>query len=190
MHPRPARAAGYSLVDLLFSLAVMAIVSGVAVSQTLSAINRPRTHAAARYLASWMVRARTEAVMRSTTVALRFEEQESGFLIGEFSDGDRDGVRSQDIAGGVDLPLQAVIRLSDLFPRVSLALSDEGGGVDPVQIGRTTLMSFTPHGTATSGTIYLRGVDGSQYAVRVLGATGRTRVLRYQANTGSWVEVL
>ena len=43
---------------------------------------------------------------------------------------------------------------------------------------------------ATSGTIYLRGRDGSRVAVRVLGATGRTRVLRYVVPTGDWSETL
>ena len=51
-------------------------------------------------------------------------------------------------------------------------------------------MSFTPIGTATSRTLYLRGRDGSQYSVRVLGATGRTRVLRYVPATHQWIEVL
>ena len=54
----------------------------------------------------------------------------------------------------------------------------------------SVLMSFSPLGTASSRTLYLRGADGSQYAVRVLGATGRTRVLRLVVSTGAWVEVL
>jgi hypothetical protein len=54
----------------------------------------------------------------------------------------------------------------------------------------SVLMSFTPIGTATSRTLYLRGRDASQYAVRVLGATGRTRVLRYVTATRQWIEVL
>jgi hypothetical protein len=49
-----------------------------------------------------------------------------------------------------------------------------------VQLGRTNLLTFTPAGTATSGTIYIRDREGTQWAVRVLGATGRTRVLRYE----------
>jgi hypothetical protein len=49
-------------------------------------------------------------------------------------------------------------------------------------------MSFTPSGTATSGTIYIRGRDGSQFAVRVLGATGRTRVLRYLPARKEWTD--
>jgi hypothetical protein len=52
------------------------------------------------------------------------------------------------------------------------------------------LMSFTPTGTSSSRTLYVRGRDGSQYAVRVLGATGRTRVLRYVSATRAWIEVL
>jgi hypothetical protein len=52
------------------------------------------------------------------------------------------------------------------------------------------LMSFSPLGTASSRTLYLRGADRSEYAVRVLGATGRTRVLRLVASSGAWVEVL
>ena len=71
---------------------------------------------------------------------------------------------------------------------VAIALS-EGTPGDPVRIGSSSLMSFTPLGTATPGTIYLRGRDGSQYAVRVLGATGRTRVLRDAPGTREWTAV-
>ena len=45
-------------------------------------------------------------------------------------------------------------------------------------IGPAKILTMSPDGTATSGTLYLRGAR-SQYAVRVLGATGRTRVLKY-----------
>jgi len=50
-------------------------------------------------------------------------------------------------------------------------------------------MSFSPMGSASSRTLYLRGADGSQYAVRVLGATGRTRVLRYVNASRTWIEL-
>jgi hypothetical protein len=162
----------------------------MALPQTLAMTQRPHTLAAARYLSSWMMRAHTEAVMRSATIALQFRQDGAGFVIGEFIDGNRNGVRMRDIEDGIDVPIQEGVHLSDLFPRVTLALSDDAGGADPVQIGATTLMSFTPYGTATSGTIYVRGSDGSQFAVRVLGATGRTRVLRYVPSTHDWVEVL
>jgi hypothetical protein len=50
-------------------------------------------------------------------------------------------------------------------------------------------MSFSAVGTSSSRTIYVRGADGSEYAVRVLGATGRTRVLRYLAASRTWIDV-
>ena len=50
--------------------------------------------------------------------------------------------------------------------------------------------SFTPLGTATSGSIYVRGRDGAQFVIRALGATGRTRVQRYAPRTRAWVDAL
>jgi hypothetical protein len=55
-----------------------------------------------------------------------------------------------------------------------------------VQLGAGDILSFTAAGTATSGTVFVRGRDGSQLAVRVLGATGRTRVLRYDTHLAAW----
>jgi hypothetical protein len=82
----------------------------------------------------------------------------------------------------VDVP----VRFADLFPRVSLFMSDPNVGPSSET---SVLMSFSPVGTASSRTLYLRGADGSQYAVRVLGATGRTRVLRYVTASRTWLEV-
>ena len=39
--------------------------------------------------------------------------------------------------------------------------------------------SFSPDGTATTGSVYLESRDGSRFAVRVLGATARIRIERY-----------
>jgi hypothetical protein len=58
---------------------------------------------------------------------------------------------------------------------------------DAVRLGASDLLSFSPFGTATSGTVYLRSRGGRQYAVRILGATGRVRVLEYSHETGKWL---
>jgi hypothetical protein len=57
---------------------------------------------------------------------------------------------------------------------------------NPIRIGNTTLLSFSPAGTATSGTLYLRGRGNRAYALVVLGATGRTTLLRCDSRTGTW----
>ena len=105
-----------------------------------------------------------------------------------FVDGNRNGVRRQDIEAGVDRPLGASARLHELFPGVRIGLVPEGAlSGSAVRFGESGLVTFTPIGTATPGSVYVVGRDGTQYAVRVVGATARTRVLRYRENDGAWV---
>ena len=159
----------------------------VAIPQTLSTIERARGFAAARYLASRMALARAQAVSRSATVALRFVEGQTGITITAIQDGNRNGVRTRDIDLQIDRPLDSPVTLSDLFPGVDIGLTSQAPVSDPLQLGGSNILSFTPHGTASSGSVYIRGRDGTQWMVRVLGATGRTRVLRYVPASGEWV---
>jgi hypothetical protein len=63
------------------------------------------------------------------------------------------------------------------------------GSSDGVRLGVSKILSMNPDGTSSSGTLYLHGRDHSQYAVRVLGTTGRVRVLRYDSVQGKWVDL-
>jgi hypothetical protein len=47
-------------------------------------------------------------------------------------------------------------------------------------------LSFSPTGACTSGSLFIRGLRGTQYAVRVLGATGRTRVFEFRFGDNTW----
>jgi len=60
------------------------------------------------------------------------------------------------------------------------------GGTEGVRIGTARMLTLSPNGTATSGTLYVQG-RRAQYAVRVLGATGRTRILKYDTGAGTWI---
>jgi type II secretory pathway pseudopilin PulG len=166
---------------------VIATVSAIAVPQSLAGIDRARAASAARYLASRMAVARAQAVMRSAHVALRFEDRPSGITFRMFLDGNRNGVRTADIDAALDLPLEDPVHLGDLFPGTAIAVSGTAGS-DPVRLGSTDLLSFTPLGTSTAGSVFVRGRDGSQFAVRVLGATGRVRVERFVARSGTWID--
>ena len=137
-----------------------------------------------------MALARTEAVSRSVTIALRFEDQSDGTAFAVYVDGNHNGVRTADIDARVDQPIDAVVRLWQLFPGVSIGVTPESGETEAVQVGASRILSFTPAGTATPGTIYIRGRDGSQLAVRVLGATGRTRVLRLDRRRRVWIDAV
>ena len=179
--------AGYTLIDVIFAVALTGTLAAMAIPETMAGVERWRALGAARYLAGRLAFARTQAVARSVNVALLFEADAATYTVAAYQDGNGNGVRARDIRSGVDPVVDAPVRFSDLFPRVSLFLTDPADTSTP---DTSVLMSFTPIGTASSRTLYLRGGDGSQYAVRVLGATGRTRVLRFVAASRQWIEVL
>jgi len=170
----------------MFVISVMTILAAMAIPETLAGIERSRTQSAARYLAARLALVRTQAVAHSANVALLFVADRGTYTVAAYSDGNRNGVRTVDIAAGIDPLVEAPVHFSDLFPHVSLFLNDPAEIVVP---DASALMSFSPVGTASSRTLYVRGRDQSQYAVRVLGATGRTRLLRYVAATREWTEV-
>jgi hypothetical protein len=167
---------------------VAAVLAAAAVPVGIQAVERSRAWAATRYLAGKAAEARIQAVRRAANVALRFEEAGGDVTFSVAVDGNRNGVRAQDIQTGADPLLEAPARLGDLFPGVRIALGEDAGGGDSVRFGSSGLLSFTPLGTSSSGTVYIRGRDGSQFAVRVFGATGRTRVLQYRPESGQWIE--
>jgi len=179
--------AGFTLLEILFVTVLMCVLMAIAIPQMLTGIDRSRGLAAARYLASRMALARAQAAGRSTIVALWFQQESRGVTFGIVQDGNRNGVRTKDIQLQIDRLIEAPLVLSDLFPGVDIGLAPQTPGVDAVQLGESNLLSFSPAGTSSSGTVYVRGRDGTQWAVRVLGATARARVLRYVPLTREWV---
>ena len=163
------------------------ILAAMAVPQLMAGADRSRTYAAARFLATRMALARVQAVTRGATVGCQFTGEGASVAFTMYVDGNDDGVRTRDIATGIDGPIETPTRLDESFPGVTFQLDNGSGGA--VQFGAGRILSFTPAGTATSGSAYVRGRDGSQYAVRVLGATARTRVLRYDPQRQEFLEV-
>jgi hypothetical protein len=146
-------------------------------------------------MSSRLQQARSEAVTRLASTAVRFASSGEGFAFATYVDGNNDGVRSLDIQRGVDGELHAMERLSEWFPGVefgalpNLPAVDPSGtppGDDPVRVGPGNLLSFTPLGTATPGSLYIRNRRRSQYVIRVLGETGRTRILKFEPGAGRW----
>ena len=186
---------GYSLLELLMAMAIIVIVGGAAIPLAHSSVDRTRAAGAARYVAGRMAMARFEAVRRSAHVAIRFVQQPDGYWLQTFVDGNRNGVRTTDIAKGVDTPITANEQLQHHFSGVQFGIHPGVTGItpgpfdtaDPIQIGSSTLLSFSPNGSSSSGTVFLHGLRGNQFAVRVLGATGRTRVLEFSFSTGTWL---
>jgi prepilin-type N-terminal cleavage/methylation domain-containing protein len=187
---------GYSLLEVMMAITIMVIVGGAAIPLAHGTVDRSRAAGAANYVAGRLTLARFEAVRRSARVAIRFVDRGDGYWLQTYIDGNRDGVRTSDIEGGIDTPITAEERLDYHFSGIVFGIQsgvtgiDTGpfNAIDPIQIGNTTLLSFSPTGSSTSGTLFIRGARGHQFAVRVLGATGRTRILEFNFAQGIWLE--
>jgi hypothetical protein len=104
-------------------------------------------------------------------------------------------VRTHDIGQSIDWALGPPERLSDNFAGIDfgtlpgLPAVDSGSsppGTDPMKLGSGNLLSFSPTGTASPGSLYIRGRGTAQYVIRVMGETGRAHVLRFNARTRQW----
>ena len=155
--------------------------------------------AAARHLSGLIARARFEAARRNRSVALCFAVGDPEPTFSLVVDGDGDGVGAADVAAGIDTALGAPDRLSDHFGRARFAIAGDLPAIDgtgtltaldaPIHLGASAQASFSPLGTASSGTLYIASRRGVQYAVRLAGVTGRVRVLRYERGAGRWQPV-
>ena len=185
----------YSLIEVTFVLAILATLGGMAVPQVLSSLDDFRTAGAARYMSSRIHQTRMAAIARSRDVALKFVEQGATYTYAEYQDGNGDGVRTRDINSSVDRCTQPPTRLSDQFPKVDFGVLlnlppvDEGSappGTDPIKLGASNLLSFSSHGTSSTGSLYIKGEGGAQYVIRIFGTTGKTRVLKYSRRARAW----
>jgi len=185
---------GYSLIELLFVLSTAATLGAIAVPPFLAAIDEYRTAGAVRYVSTRIQRTRMEAVSRSTNAAMQFVQAGTGYSFGIYVDGNGDGVRTADIGNGVDVRLGAIERVPDNYPGVDFGLLpalppvDPGGpppGTDPIKLGSSTLLSYSSIGTSSAGSVYIRGRK-VQYVIRILGDTGRTRVLKFDRRDRLW----
>lgn len=188
---------GHTLVELLLTTALMMTMAAVSVPLLERAWQEGRVRGAAFHLASRCAWLRMAAVQRGAHVALRFTSVGDSHTIQPFLDGDRDGVRSADIAAGRDPALGPPLAMEGLFPGTRFGFvsgcplvdgSAVPDGANPVRIGTSRMLVFTPDGASSGGTLYLRGPSpyGSGYAVVMLAATGRTRLLRCAAGSGKW----
>ena len=161
-------------------VALVGLIAAATVPPLTTALERSRTLAAARFLQSRMMLARSEAVSRGAVVALRLTGTPRDATLATVVDGNRNGVLQADILTGIDAPAATSAVLASLFRDIRFSPVSAAG----------TVLSFSPIGTSSSGTITVEGRNGARFGVRLLGTTGRARVLRYDWTDGAWSDVL
>jgi len=178
---------------------LLGIVAGIGVGPVREGLGRARLRSAVTELARRMVAARWRAVAGHASVGLRFEPEDAGWRVVTYIDGDADGIRSADIRAGKDAPDGTVYRPQqgrpgvrfglppgDPIPRIPPSRGWLNGGDDPIRFGRSNIVSFSPLGRVTPGTVYLTDNQGRLAALVVFGATARMRMRFFHGSTGKW----
>jgi prepilin-type N-terminal cleavage/methylation domain-containing protein len=202
VHGRSGRraAGGWTLVELLVVLAILAVVALLGAPSLLRAMGDTRMRLAVSEVTSSMRLARAHAVRHGEKVGLRFDTSggagKAVWVL--YRDGDGDGVRADDIERGTDPRVR-----DGGFRRLGRAVRfgfppgppprDPGdprrrlGGLDdPIRFNRSDMASFDPLGTATPGSVYLTDGRERLAAVRITGRTGRMQVLYYDRAREVW----
>jgi hypothetical protein len=196
MTGRDASADGYSLVELLLVLIAATTLISITLPMTAVSTDAERARHAASFVATRFRLARQQAVARTASVGLVFDQLNGRWIVRVCADANGNGLRRSDVNAGIDRCFDGPHDLETLFPGVRVAVDSslqgpggEPGSPDPVRFGASNIASFSSSGSCTAGSLFLRSARDVQYAVRVAGVTGRTRILRYNAAAGSWDEI-
>lgn len=193
-------ARGFTLLDLLFVLAIATLFVLMATPPLLRAAGRSKVRLAAGEIRAALAHARLLAVRYSAHVGVKLYPRPDGTVrFGVFRDGDADGVRSDDILTGTDPAMEPLHELTHFGYGIGFGFppgpaprdpGDPGHRLDrlddPIRFNASDIASFGPLGDSTPGTIYLTDGRHNLAAVRVYGRTGRTYVLLYDAVREVW----
>ena len=179
-------APGYSLLELLVVLALILLMSSVALPNILGYRQEVALMGAAQSFKIQFMRARFIATAKNTQTAIRFETDSTGRTVySTYIDGNYNGVLASDIAKGLDHKIAGPITLGAGQPGVEVGVlpdapapaPDRGPlGPEPLRFGKARMVSFSPLGTGTPGTFYLR-TRTSMAGVRVTGGSARVRIM-------------
>jgi type II secretory pathway pseudopilin PulG len=188
-----------TLLEAVAGLLVMALVAAAVMPAFARMRAEALAAAAARHLAVTLRALRWKAVAQARGHGLYFVEDRRGWCWYEVRDGNGNGLRTAEVSDGTDPTLAGPLRLEDVasgvglglpvgeaIPRIPPASGWIDDFADPIRIGNTNLLAFSPFGTSSGGTLYL--TDGAKrlYAVVLYGRTAKIRVWRYAAASRQW----
>jgi len=195
LEPQDHGDAGVTLLEITLVLGLVVLVgaSGVSMLRAMQAQRAGRE--AARTLLHDLQQVAQRARASGEARAVRFTLEGASDTFVEFVDGNGNGIKLAEVEAGTDAPAGPP-RLAFQEGRARLAIvravpsTDHAttlpAGASPVRFGVSPLVVFTPRRTGSSGSLYVAGPDGRQYAIRILGTTMRWRLLCLDEESETW----
>ena len=173
---------GFSLVELMTVIGVIAIIALFVAPDFMSWGPGMRLTGTARNLFSDMQQARILAVKENRNVSVRFDTSTTpGFY---YYDDNNDGSHTDDLNGdGVKDDQEYRVELSDQSD-VDYGTGNATKNWNDAAIVQATVLTFTPQGTANSGTVYLSNMTSPEkcYAITTQ-ISGSIKMRKYSGVT-------
>jgi prepilin-type N-terminal cleavage/methylation domain-containing protein len=183
---------GLTLIELLIVLAIAGFLLTTAAYAMEYARRTVALVAATAELRSTFHQTRAMAITHRRSVAIRFRAEGDSWSWRVYEDRDNDGVRNDDIARGIDVPIGPDHTLHYTPARIGvpdISIPDPATGQPlglrlPVRFGNSQLCSFSREGESTNGSLVL--TDGRN--VRVISIEGDSALVRVQRWDGrKWI---
>ena len=190
-------ARGISLAEVLAILVILSCLAAAAAPAAVHLRSVVSTRSAAGELAVVFQRARALAITRGVIVGLKFRKNGDRWEWTVYRDGNGNGVRTAEIARGIDRPmgLAYVWMRNDIRPGIipDAAVPDPGqpgrslqNPGDPIRFNSSDICSFTPAGESTPGSVYLWDGRDRMAVLRVYGRSAKLRSLFYRRGDSGW----
>jgi hypothetical protein len=198
--PGPLSAsAGASAVELVAALAILVAVGAAAGAGAIHLRAVVSVRSAAAEVGAVLYRARMYAITQGVNVGVKYRFREGRYEWALYGDSNGNGVRSADIAAGIDRSIGVLSTWgrNDVRPAIMTGISipdPDGSGRlsgnpdDPIRFNRSDICSFSALGESTPGSIYLWDGSDRMAVVRVYGRTGKIRTLFYHRGDAGWTK--
>jgi hypothetical protein len=196
--PGPLRPnAGLSIFELLLGMTTLAGMLAIATPGVMRLREEVSLRSAVHEASVAFYLARSYAISKNRNVGLKFRRNGDRYEWALYADGNGNGVRTAEIASGVDrfLGLTYPWTRNDVMPGIMTGtrVPDPGSPghyldhpEDPIRFNASDICSFTAMGESTPGSVYLWNGHGGMAVLRVFGQTAKVRSLYYRRGEREW----
>ena len=192
------RQQGTTLIEILVVIVIIGILALCAVPAFANYRRQTSVMAAANEMRGMLRSVRSRAILRGRNAGVKFVRVGNNWTYTLYDDGNGNGIANADITKKIDrryfgpalvMPSSGTAAIA-LLPKT---IKDPDGDKllptdNALQFGNSTICSFSDLGSGTAGTIYISDGVSNLFCVRVYGASGKVRVLRYDAGKQKWEE--